>query len=79
MARPSLTVPSTMLNFDHQLFSLSNKNAFQWDAYRPLQWPSDWGGCLPRGVSAQWGCLPGGSARGDGHPPPVDRILDTRS
>ena len=52
-----------------------NKNAFQLDAYRPLQWPSDWGlsarGCLPRG------CLPWGSAQGGVHPP-VDRILDTR-
>ena len=35
-----------------------NKNAFQWDAYRPLQWPS-----RGRGVSA-WGlcvCLGRGS------------------
>ena len=51
----------------------NNKNAFQQDAYHPLQWPP-WGGvCLGvgvyQGVSAQgvsaWGCLPGGmSARG---------------
>ena len=79
MARPSLTVPSTMLNFDHQLFSLSNKNAFQWDAYRPLQWPSDWGGVSAQGSVCTMGVSSWGSARGGGHPPPVDRILDTRS
>ena len=44
----------------------SNKNAFEWDAYRPLQWPSRGGGvCLsrgvyPRGVSAYRGVCPGG-------------------
>ena len=34
---------------------------FQWDAYRPLQWPSPWGegGYLPRGCLHR-GCLPGG-------------------
>ena len=51
--------------FSH--FLLQNKNAFQYDAYRPL---IDGGmparGCLPRGVPtwggipAQGGCLPGG-------------------
>ena len=48
-----------------------NKNAFQWDAYRPQQLPSAGGGgvsargvsargCLPRGVSVLGGCLPRG-------------------
>ena len=33
------------------------KNAFQYDAYRPLQWPSPGrGGGLPRGMS-DWGGL----------------------
>ena len=32
--------------------NLSNKNAFQWDAYRLLQWPFREGGCLTRVVSA---------------------------
>ena len=41
-----------------------NKNAFQYDEYRPLHWASQMGvvcpGCLPRGVSSQEGvCLPG--------------------
>ena len=62
----------TMLNLNggnngHML----NKNAFQWDVYRPLQWACPGmgclpGGCLPDGLSAQggicsWegeGCLP---------------------
>ena len=45
----------------------SNKNAFQWDAYRPLQWPS-----RGRGKESAWGCLPGGV-----HPPtPVDRQIN---
>ena len=36
-----------------------NKNAFQWDVYRPLQWLSDGdGGCLPGGVSARGGVCP---------------------
>ena len=54
---------------------LSHKNAFQYDAYRPLQlWSAGGrrvsagggvsaGGCLPRGVSAGGVCL-GVSARG---------------
>ena len=45
------------------LMVVKDKNVFQWDAYRPLQFPSCGGGsaeggvclCLPRG-----GCLPGG-------------------
>ena len=37
----------------HECVPLNNKNAFQYDVYRPLQWPS-MGGCLPRR------CLPGG-------------------
>ena len=32
------------------LMEVKNKNAFQWDAYRPLQFPSRGGGGLPRGV-----------------------------
>ena len=47
-----------------------NKNAFQQDVYRPLQWPSDGG----RVVSDQGGCLTGGVC----NLPPMDRILDTR-
>ena len=107
---------------------LKNKNAFQQDAYRPLQWPSRGGclpngggvsaqegvylgvggvclldggvcvclggclpgGCLPRGVSAQGDCLPGGvclEERGvcpgriclgeSARHPLVDRMIDT--
>ena len=43
------------------------KNAFQWDAYRPLQWPSDGGreGVCPGGV-----CLGGGV-----HLPPLTEFL----
>ena len=38
-----------------------NKNAFQWEAYRSLQWPLGGGaGVCPEGVSAQ-----GVSAQGD--------------
>ena len=53
------------------IFSLSNKSAFQWDAYRPLvdRIPA----CT---VSAKGGgCLPGGcvSQHAMGSPPPVDR------
>ena len=54
---------------------LINKNAFHWDAYRLLQWPSR------EGVSAcLGGVCPGGvSAVCQKQPPPtVDRILDTR-
>ena len=66
--------------------SMSNKNAFQWDAYRPLvdRIPActPWGGCLllgclPRWVSA-WGCLPGRciiACNGANPSPPVDRHL----
>ena len=48
-----------------------NKNAFQQDAYRPLQWPSRGGGCLPKGVVCPGeclsrGCLPGGVCPGVG-------------
>ena len=38
-----------------QLTKVHNKNAFQWDAYHPLQWPSRreggvyLGGCLSKG------------------------------
>ena len=48
----------------------SNKNAFQWDAYRPLQWPS-----RGRGKESAWGCLPWGV-----HPPPLwtDRLIKVR-
>ena len=57
-----------LLSLSEKLVEWMNKNAFQWDAYRPLQWPSPQGlggggvclegdfclggGCLPRGVSA---------------------------
>ena len=55
---------------------LSHKNAFQYDAYRPLQlWSAGGremsageGGCLPGGYlprgSVCWGCLPGGCLPG---------------
>ena len=33
-----------------RIISIWNKNAYQYDAYHPLQWPSDW-----VGVSAQQG------------------------
>ena len=33
----------------HSRTTVHDKNAFQQDAYRPLQWPSDGGGCLPGG------------------------------
>ena len=39
-----------------QVNSKVNKNAFQYDGYRPLQWPSGVRGCLPR-----WGVCPGGA------------------
>ena len=38
-----------------------NKNAFQYDAYRPLQWSY-----LRRGLSAQGCCLPGGGVSAQG-------------
>ena len=59
---------------------IKNKNAFQLDAYRPLQWSSDGdclpgkgvclggvylGGCLPRGVSAWRDVCPGGVCLGE--------------
>ena len=61
---------------------LLNKNAFQSDAYRPLQWPSGGGGergggvgvWSAYGVSAREGVCGGGaevSAR-----PPLNRITD---
>ena len=37
-----------------------NKNAFQYDAYHPLQWPSRRVGCLPRAGVCPGGCLPVG-------------------
>ena len=67
----------------------SNKNAFQKDVYRPLQWPSGWlggvvslGGVCPGlvstgGVSAQGGVCLGGVCLGvGGCTPPVNRITD---
>ena len=59
-------------------FNFINKNAFQLDAYCPLQWPSLGGvggvclavGCLPVGVCVS--AAGGGSAR-----PPMDRMTDT--
>ena len=55
-----------------------NKNAFQYDAYHPLQWSS------PLGVSAQGGVCPGGVCPGgvcpegvcQTPPPPVNTIPD---
>ena len=54
---------------------VTNKNAFQWDAYRPLQWSPVLGVCArgvcARGVSTQWGVCPRGvSAQGDVWPDP---------
>ena len=49
---------------------INNKNAFQWDVYRPLQWLSDgdWG-CLPGGVCPEEGVCPRGvSPYGDVYP-----------
>ena len=47
-----------MINLTYDITSIQTSR----DAYRSLQWPSDRGcllrGCLPRGVSAQEGCLP---------------------
>ena len=67
-----------------------NKNAFQWDAYCPVQWPSDGGGglssdgCLPRGdvcpgrVSGFWVSAQGVYTPRTQRqtPPPVNRITD---
>ena len=61
-----------------------NKNAFQQDAYRSLQWPSSvgGGGVCPRGV-CQGACTPPWTktqtppiACWDTHPPPVNRMTD---
>ena len=59
---PSLTLAS-ILSYLNKIKTIINKNAFQLDVYRPLQWASRGrcvclgGVCL--GVSAK-GCLPGG-------------------
>ena len=49
-----------------------NKNAFQWDAYRPLvdRVPAS---TAQGGVSAQGGCLPGGVSQHAMGQTPVDR------
>ena len=52
----------------HAIFISRNKNAFQWDAYRPLvdripAYTVQGGVCLG-GVSAPWGCLPRGVCPG---------------
>ena len=52
--------------------SLKIKIAFQYDAYRPLQWPSPWGGgggVSVHGVSASAGVYQGPNT-------PVNRITD---
>ena len=51
----------------------SNKNAFQKDAYRALQWPSPRGVCLGRGgrvcvCPGEWGYLPGDVCSGGVYP-----------
>ena len=49
-----------------------NKNAFQQDAYRPLQWPPGWGG----GVVCPGGVFPVRAGIHAPAPPPVNRITD---
>ena len=49
---------------DTEFCKIIHRNAFQYDAYRSLQWPSWEGGVVSaRGCLAE-GCLPGVSARG---------------
>ena len=67
----------------HSQYALINKNAFQWDAYRPLV------DCTPAcavaggapargGVPARRGCTcPGGYLPRYSPPPPVGRMTDT--
>ena len=48
------------INYERPVHLISNKNAFQWDTYRPLQWPSgavSAGGVSAGGMSApvRWG------------------------
>ena len=45
--------------------SLENKNAFQYEAYRPLQWPSGGGG-----VVSAWGVVPEADWKALTPPPP---------
>ena len=86
------TWKSTRINIttNKNIFS---KNAFQQDAYRPLQWLPYRGGlpggvchrsmclprgCLPRRVFMPRGCLPKGACLPGGYNP-MDKILDTHT
>ena len=50
-----------------------NKNAFQYDAYRPLQWPSLEGKCVSSQGGLPRGVCPGGGCLGVSATPPMDR------
>ena len=80
----TINVAQEMIPLDLQLKESPNKNAFQWDAYRPLvdRIPACTAqkGVSTQGVSAQGGVYPGGGVcpgRGNsmqwGRDPPVDR------
>ena len=61
-----LTGNSSMICFSNW-YHFTNKNAFQQDAYRPLQWPSVWGECVcAGGVPKEGGDWPGRGVTGQG-------------